>query len=106
MKNRIAGIIAALVIALPAVVISTLIGALNGLLIGFFGLRSTVVTLAVGAISTAFALQHFSADYAAPPEALQKMKHKAGTAKANDVRRSGDHKRQPQCSATMPPVIC
>jgi ribose/xylose/arabinose/galactoside ABC-type transport system permease subunit len=63
----------ALIAILLGLALGSLIGALNGLLIGFFGLRSTVVTLAVGAISTALALQHFSAAYAAPPEALQKI---------------------------------
>jgi hypothetical protein len=32
--------------------------------------------------------------------------HKAGATEADDMRGSGDHKRQPICSATMPPVIC
>ena len=32
--------------------------------------------------------------------------HEAGAAETDEMRGSGDHKRQPQCSATMPPVIC
>ena len=31
--------------------------------------------------------------------------HEAGAAETDKMRGSGDHKRQPECSATMPPVI-
>ena len=31
--------------------------------------------------------------------------HEAGAAEADEMRGSGDHKRQPECSATMPPDI-
>jgi ribose transport system permease protein len=49
------------------------IGAVNGCLVGFLGLRSTVATLAVGAASMSFGLQHSGEGFAGAPEALQQM---------------------------------
>ena len=31
--------------------------------------------------------------------------HEAGAAETDEMRGAGDHKRQPECSATMPPLI-
>jgi ribose/xylose/arabinose/galactoside ABC-type transport system permease subunit len=58
---------------LAGLALGVAVGVTNGLLIGFSGLRSTVVTLAVGAICMAFALQHLSIENAPPPEVLQKI---------------------------------
>ncbi|WP_172351885.1 ABC transporter permease [Mesorhizobium sp. NZP2298] len=49
------------------------IGCLNGVLIGYFGLRSTPVTLATGAAAMAVALQHLSTAYVPAPEPLQSL---------------------------------
>jgi ribose transport system permease protein len=49
------------------------VGALNGVLIGFCGLRSTVTTVAVGAASMAYALQHIGEAYAPEAEVLHEM---------------------------------
>jgi ribose transport system permease protein len=62
----------AVVAILVGLAAGSAVGAANGLLVGFCGLRSTVATLAVGAISMAFALQRVGAEYA-PPEVLRDM---------------------------------
>jgi ribose transport system permease protein len=49
------------------------VGIANGLLVGFFGMRSTVVTVAVGAASMAFALQRTGAAHASSAKLLQDM---------------------------------
>jgi ribose/xylose/arabinose/galactoside ABC-type transport system permease subunit len=49
------------------------VGVTNGLLVGFCGMRSTVVTLTVGAASMAFAFERSGADTVDPPTILHEM---------------------------------
>jgi ribose transport system permease protein len=63
----------AAVAILVGIAVGLSVGIANGLLVGFFGMRSTVVTVAVGAVSMASALQRTGAAHASSAKLLQDM---------------------------------